>query len=477
MCSIHVNKIGMKFKKYLPTMTIADTIETKEVIRWNIPYVENKFKTVYSEVFTPYTLTDSLLSMLPDSIWKSKTNRFFDVGCGPGYMTYVLYKYLFTHIIFEKEENVSKRDYITSHMLYGTDVNNERLQLFATSFPINPRHLYHMDITKDNTCHLYNTFDVVICNPPYIIHDDNNKKQTLWPHFVKMCMQYAVDDGYVCLIIPSIWMKPIHPMYRYFVQYRIHKLKCITNNRANEWFQGDARTPLSYMCIQKRSVATMNDHEINIFDQIERTYIRLDPFSWNSCLPMYAPKLISKLFLLVQRFGALSDTIEKTNCPPKSAQLSTRQSQEHPYPNIMTCKIENKIPVIQINYSNQPLKYSGMRKVVLANKMYGFPHYDSEGVYGISSRDNYVLCPETSEECEKICAYLKLKIIYVIYESARYRMGYLEKYAFEWIPNILNMSVNMSEINDVNMSSIFQLTRVERDFIDAFYNKMRISRA
>jgi hypothetical protein len=192
---------------------------------------------------------------------------------------------------------------------------------------------------------------------------------------------------------------------------------------------------------------------------------------------MYAPKLISKLFLLVQRFGALSDTIEKTNCPPKSAQLSTRQSQEHPYPNIMTCKIENKIPVTQINYSNQPLKYSGMRKVVLANKMYGFPHYDSEGVYGISSRDNYVLCPETSEECEKICAYLKLKIIYVIYESARYRMGYLEKYAFEWIPNILNMSVNMSEINDVNMSSIFQLTRVERDFIDAFYNKMRISRA
>ena len=53
--------------------------------------------------------------------------------------------------------------------------------------------------------------------------------------------------------------------------------------------------------------------------------------------------------------------------------------------------------------------------------------------------------------------FLSTKTALYIYESTRYRMKYLEKYAFEFIPNILNMSdlIKNRPLNDKNIGLYF----------------------
>ena len=83
--------------------------------------------------------------------------------------------------------------------------------------------------------------------------------------------------------------------------------------------------------------------------------------------------------------------------------------------------------------------------------MYGFPFLDISGIYGISSRDNYIITgiTETSKEIktkitgnysinelQQIQAFLSTKTALFVFSTTNYRMRYLEKYAFQFLPNI-----------------------------------------
>ena len=131
-------------------------------------------------------------------------------------------------------------------------------------------------------------------------------------------------------------------------------------------------------------------------------------------------------------------------------------------------------PSLTIDYSNKPLLYYGNKKVVLSNKMYGIPYYDTNGMYGISSRDNYLYVNNDDTICKKIYDYLNCKLIYMIYDSTRYRMCYLEKYAFEFIPNILEANIDI--INDDTLYKLFNIDSREIEVIEKIISKTKISK-
>ena len=130
--------------------------------------------------------------------------------------------------------------------------------------------------------------------------------------------------------------------------------------------------------------------------------------------------------------------------PSKNAVFSNTYDAIHfPYPNITTCLLNGLQPELSINYSSSPQAYANQIKLVLAHKMYGFPYLDKEGIYGISNRDNYIILLKPGEktlaELEKLQDFLSTKFALYIYEAARYRMKYLEKYAFEFLPDITKL--------------------------------------
>ena len=144
----------------------------------------------------------------------------------------------------------------------------------------------------------------------------------------------------------------------------------------------------------------------------------------------------------------------KTNTPRVGSVFSDVQDQAHPYPNIRTAVLQGVSPRLVINYSNAPQSHYGECKLVLPHKMYGFPYIDATGRYGVSNRDNYVIVGRSLEQLEILRQFFSTKTALYIFEATRYRMKYLERYAFEFIPDITRMPY-VEPFTDVSIASRF----------------------
>jgi len=148
-------------------------------------------------------------------------------------------------------------------------------------------------------------------------------------------------------------------------------------------------------------------------------------------------------------------------------------SNQHPYINIKSCLLEGLQPVLLINYSDTPQSFQGVKKLVLAHKMYGFPYYDKTGIYGISNRDNYVITGKTDAEFMQLQAFLSTKLALYVFEATRYRMKYLEKYAFNFLPNITKLTdfPAAADITDQTVADFFGLDDLDKQHINSLHRR------
>jgi len=435
------------------------TIENTPVSSWKIN-TKNTYKYQYSEVCTPISIARKMIDHVPQKILSTFSFKCLDAGCGSGNLTFVLYKYIFQYLCVNK-----KRDYILNEVFHVLDINKQRLEEVVSVLPL--KNVFNINFLEFE-CNV--KYDLVVSNPPFIVEN----KRTIWPDFFRKCVDVLNPNGYLCIICPSIWMKPIHPMYAYITQFRIHSITNIQNNTANAEFGGDARTPMSYMLLEKTANLT---NTIPIYDKFLQKYIPIPVVKMNPLpIPMYYPNFISKMLQQVHNYGSLKLEIQKTNCPSKLLSYAKNADDTHTYPNIKTCKMQKGFPAIIMEYGDKQSMFSNKRKVVMANKMYGIPYYDKMGEFGISSRDNYVYVNDDDNKCQTVLRYLNLDFILLIYETTRYRMGYLEKYAFEFIPNILNMNIDVDDISDESISKLFGFTDEDKKCIHQYVSKLRIKR-
>jgi hypothetical protein len=175
--------------------------------------------------------------------------------------------------------------------------------------------------------------------------------------------------------------------------------------------------------------------------------------------------------------------------PSKTSLISnTYDLKEFPYANISTCQLlkaqpgpntkakhKHVQPELIINYTNEPQAYYKDIKIVLAHKMYGCPFLDIEGTYGISNRDNYVILKKTKslEDLKQIKAFLSTKFALYVFESTRYRMKYLEKYAFDFLPDINNLPdfPKTEEVNDKTIATYFGLDAQDEQHIQDLHKR------
>lgn len=436
-------------------ITCLSSIENNPINEWEYISQKNDYKIEYSEVFTPFKLAKEMVEFIPMNNLSTSTCKFLDAGCGNGNITIMLYK-----ILYESLSISNKQEHILKNMLHVIDINSKRLEELKKILPLN--NIQNTDFLTYNSQYNY---DVIISNPPFIIN-----RETVWDKFIKKCMELLKPNGYLIILTPSIWMKPEHHMFQYLTGFEIKKIKCLKNNEANKLFNGDARTPMSYILVQNTKVQNNMSQYTYIYDIHVDKFIKYN--ITNLPIPMYIPYLINQILPYVKRLGNLK--MIKTNCPSTKVEIRSTSSEIHTYPNIKTCKLSSNGPSLTIDYSNKPLLYYGNKKVVLSNKMYGIPYYDTNGMYGISSRDNYLYVNNDDTICKKIYDYLNCKLIYMIYDSTRYRMCYLEKYAFEFIPNILEANIDI--INDDTLYKLFNIDSREIEVIEKIISKTKISK-
>ena len=107
----------------------------------------------------------------------------------------------------------------------------------------------------------------------------------------------------------------------------------------------------------------------------------------------------------------------------------------------------------------------------MAHGMYGFPFLDSKGLYGISNRDKYIIMDKSVDDLIRLKKFLSTKLALYIFECFKYRMKYLEKYAFEMIPDITKLEDFPEEISDKSIIDYFKFTEYEKENIINLHKK------
>jgi hypothetical protein len=103
--------------------------------------------------------------------------------------------------------------------------------------------------------------------------------------------------------------------------------------------------------------------------------------------------------------------------------------------------------------------------------MYGFPYLDAEGKYGVSNRDNYIIIKENINDLLKLQKFLSTKTVLYLFEATRYRMKFLEKNAFDLIPDITQLHDFPEEINDDSIAEYFGFDETDKKNIQKQHKK------
>ena len=320
-------------------------------------------------------------------------------------------------------------------------------------------------------------FDYVIGNPPY--NSKGSKKVptnkikskktdgiTIWISFVKTSISLLKSGGNLLVIIPSIWMKPDKAKtYNYLTYFKIQMLRCLSNTETNRVFSSEAQTPTCYFWL----VNQPSNNHMSLYDRDRNVYVEY-PLKPRAPIPVFGAAVVAKLIPFVQAMGHVR--VEKTNMPGRGVSIVNLPDSAHPFPNIRTTVLEGLSPKMVINYSNTPLKYNGVCKVILPHKMYGFPYLDASGKFGISNRDNYVISGGSLEELELLCELLSTKTALYIFEATRYRMKYLERYAFELIPDLSQLEDELVRpITDASLADLFGFDETDVHSINTLHRK------
>lgn len=415
------------------------TIENKEL------FDKRTNKELYGEVFSPFSLIETMYSILPQDVFKNPNLKWLDPGSGTGNFSILLYFKLFEGLkkIFLQEEE--RKNHILTNMIYMVELREENVNILRYVFG-NKANIIHKNYLEYNPD---TYFDVIVGNPPFNINgikkvptNSNQKKKqdgtTIWCDFIKKSISLLNNNKYLCVFIPSIWLKPDkEKMYHFLLQYKIDYLNCYTNTETNKIFKGEAQTPSCFFLLEKKP----NDGKINIYERKLNKYICYH-LKKDYPIPICNIDTVN-YFLNIQSNNTnntnktnktKSISVIKTNLPGKNVTLSPSKLGNHIYPNIKTRLQKNKELVIE--YSNIPLIGYGKMKIVLAHKMYGIPYLDLSGEYGISNRDNYIIYKDKKEDLIKLYNFLSEdKRVQEVYDSTRYRMKYLEKYAFQFLPD------------------------------------------
>jgi SAM-dependent methyltransferase len=416
----------LDFKKY--------KINNKNLIKNFL--IDKNIKTDLGIVYTPLSLIKKIIDLIPENEFK-ENKKFLDIGAGLGNFSFIIYEK-----IFNNNKNINyKEDSIIKNNLYLSEVQEDQINYLKELFGKEINLFKNFFLIDDNYLEY---FDIIVGNPPYnfgsiktptnTIIEKKFDGKTVWQKFVFRSIELLKSEGYLSLIIPAIWLKPDKSgIYDLLTSFRIIKLNTLNNSETNKEFNYQAQTPTCYFLIQKKLVI---ENTISIYDSYEKEYIDYKLLK-NYCIPMNAIFIINKLFRLTKTYGNIN--VYKSNTISRKINLSITQNEFYNFKNISSCILKGKYkeePELVEFHTDQACHYYGEKKLILAHKMYGFPYLDYKGIYGICTRDNYIIKDYSIKELENIGKFLSTKIILFIYQATSYRMSYLEKYIFSFIPNI-----------------------------------------
>ena len=426
----------------------------------------------YGIIYTPNNLVNNILDLIPENYFKDPNLKWLDIGAGNGAFSLNIFNRL--------NNNLSNKEHIIENMLYMVEIYPDHIKELKNLFTENANIIEQDFLALDNN---YSNFDFIVGNPPYNINGklktptNSNIKKTddgkqVYVEFIKKSLSLLKPDGFLSCIIPSLWLKPDKAgLYNILTNKKIIKLVCLSTSQTQKAFNYKAQTPTCYFLIQNTDVT---NKIINIYDYLNEKFINYN-LKPDFPIPINGINIINKLLKFTDMYGSLK--VYKSSTTSKNSIFNNDFGEKSIHNNIKTTVLSNNTPTLVINYSNIAQQYNNEPKLIMAHKMYGFPYYDISGLYGISTRDNYIILEKdyNKNDLLQIQAFLSTKTALFLFSTTNYRMRYLERYAFQFIPNI-NKIVNFPNLLNVSgekrdnlIYSFFNFSQNEKIKIEKFH--------
>ena len=421
--------------------------------------LNNQDSINYGIIYTPNNLVNNILDLIPEKYFKDPNLKWLDIGAGNGAFSLNIFNRL--------NNNLSNKEHIIENMLYMVEIYPDHIKELKNLFTENANIIEQDFLALDNN---YSKFDFIVGNPPYNINGklktptNSNIKKTddgkqVYVEFIKKSLSLLKPNGFLACIIPSLWLKPDKAgLYNILTNKKIIKLVCLSTSQTQKAFNYKAQTPTCYFLIQNTDVT---NKIINIYDDLNEKFINYN-LKPEFPIPINGINIINKLLIFTNIYDSLK--IYKSSTTSKNSIINNDFGEKSIHANIKTTVLSNNNPTLVINYSNIAQQYNNEPKLIMAHKMYGFPYYDISGIYGISSRDNYIILEKdyNKNDLMQIQAFLSTKTALFLFSTTNYRMRYLERYAFEFIPNINKIE---------NFPNLLNVSREKRDnLIYSFFN-------
>ena len=170
----------------------------------------------HGEVYTPLSLVQEMLDKLPPKVWTNPSLKWFEPACGLAPFLYCVYHRLMTGLQAMIPEEKERRRHILETMLYFNEIQPKNLELVKVLFNSNEYRLNVFEGSFFDTDVLPPSFqaDIVMGNPPY--NAPGTGRNILWNKFVKeiFIRNYISPNGFLLLLHPPLWRKPLAPSSR-----------------------------------------------------------------------------------------------------------------------------------------------------------------------------------------------------------------------------------------------------------------------
>lgn len=192
---------------------IIESIKQNKTIDLSaLMYDKSRSKKI-GEVFTPINLVNLMLNLLPSWVWSNPSLKFLDNCMGSGIFLLEIKRRLMEGLkdVFPDEKEREK--HIIENMLYGIELDEKNWILAYDSIMCGNNYSCHLELADALTFDYWGgmKFDIIVGNPPY--NDSSKGKGRLgsYPLWIKFDFKYfelLKEQGYLCLVHPSLWRDP-----------------------------------------------------------------------------------------------------------------------------------------------------------------------------------------------------------------------------------------------------------------------------